>query len=176
LMLRKVAYWTVLSGGLGGYIHGTQYSDFHAGWQSGIDTTAATQLNYWASAIGSLPWYKLVPDQNHTVVTAGYGTTTGNGTGNIQTDNYVTTVRASDGSFAVAFCPENCAITVDMTKLAGPATAQWYDPTNATCNFVGGSPFANSGKHVFSAPGKNSAGDPDWLLVLNASRSRTKMC
>lgn len=31
LMLRKQAYWTVLSGGLAGYMGGTQYYDFHTG-------------------------------------------------------------------------------------------------------------------------------------------------
>ena len=88
LMLRKVAYWTVLSGGLGGYLYGSLYFDFHAGWQIGIDTPAATQLGYWNSLITSVPWYSLVPDQTNAVVTSGFGTATGNDAGNIQTDNF----------------------------------------------------------------------------------------
>jgi uncharacterized protein DUF4038/IPT/TIG domain-containing protein/collagenase-like protein with putative collagen-binding domain len=169
LMLRKAAYWTVTSGGLAGYMGGTQYYDFHTGWQTGIDTISQTQLKYWGSFITSLAWYKLVPDQTHTVVTAGLGTASGNGSGNIQTDNYVTAASAADGSLVVAYCPASTTITVDMTKLSGAAMAQWYDPTSNTYQAISGSPFANTGTHNFPTPGHNSEGDPDWVLVLQVN-------
>ncbi len=109
LMLRKQAYWTVPAGGLGGYMGGTQYYDFHGGWQLGIDDVVATQLGYWSTFTHAFAWYNLVPDQTHSVVTAGYGTPSGDGTGNIQTDDYVTTGRASDGSLVESYCPESTA-------------------------------------------------------------------
>jgi hypothetical protein len=169
LMLRKAAYWTVTSGGLAGFLGGTQYYDFHAGWQAGIDTASQTQLGYWRTFVTSLAWYKLVPDQNHVVVTAGFGTPTGNRTGNMQTDNYVTAASAADGSMIVAYCPANAVITVDMTRLNGAATARWYDPTNNTFQAIIGSPLANTGTHNFTTPGPNSTGDPDWMLVLQTN-------
>ena len=138
LMLRKQAYWTILAGGLAGYIGGTQYYDFHTGWQTAIDDTAATQLSYFALFTQSYAWYNLVPDQTHTVVTAGYGTPTGNGTGDIETDNYVTAARDPDGSVILAYCPVSTSITVDMTKLRGPAAARWYDPTANTYQAIVG--------------------------------------
>jgi hypothetical protein len=168
LMLRKVAYWTVLSGGLAGYMYGTQYYDFHSGWQSGIDTVAATQVGYWKSVMTSVPWYNLVPDQAHTVVTAGYGTPSGNGSGNIQTDGYVTAARAPDGSLVMAYCPASTTITVNMSSLAGSVTARWYDPSDGAFTTVAGSPFSNTGATTFTTAAKNSSGDPDWLLVLQA--------
>jgi hypothetical protein len=166
MMLRKAAYWTVLSGGLAGYIYGTQYFDFHSGWQTGIDTVSATQLQYWKVLMTSVPWYTLVPDQSHTIVTAGYGTPTGNGSGNIQTDNYVTTAITPDGSLAMSYCPASTTITVDMTKLKGSPTARWYDPTAGTFSPIAG-PFSNS--QPFTTPGNNSTGDPDWILVLQSN-------
>jgi hypothetical protein len=167
-MLRKVPYWTVLAGGLGGYFYGSKWYTFASGWQSGIDSPAATQLGYWKALFTSLPWYNLVPDQNHTIVTAGYGTPSGNGTGNIQTDAYVTTAGTSDGKLAIAYLPAITTIAVDMTKLSGTVTARWYDPTNGTYTTVTGSPFSNTGTHNFAPPGNNSTGDPDWVLVLQA--------
>jgi hypothetical protein len=167
LMLRKIPYWTVLAGGLGGYFYGSIWYNFPSGWQSSIDTTAVTQIGYWKSFFASLPsWYNLVPDQTHAIVTAGYGTATGNGSGNIQTDNYVTTAATADGKLVVAYLPASTTITVNLAKLSGTATAKWFDPSKGTYTTVSGSPFANTGTHNFSSPGNNGSGDPDWVLVL----------
>ena len=166
LMLRKQAYWTVLAGGLAGYMGGTQYYDFHTGWQSGIDDIAATELGYFALFTQSYAWYNLVPDQTHTVVIAGYGTPTGEGQGDLETDNYVTTARIADGSLILSYCPESATITVDLTKMRGPATAAWYDPTSNGYRTISGSPFLNVGSRSFTTPGNNFGGSNDWVLVL----------
>jgi hypothetical protein len=180
LMLRKAAYWTVLAGGLAGYMYGTNWYDFHAGWQTGIDATSATQLGYWKGLFTSVDWYDLVPDQTHSVTTAGYGTHSGTlvgpcggtgetcGTGNIQTDDYVTTAITADGSLAMAYCPASTTLTVDLGKLKSSVTARWYDPTAATFSTITGSPFPNMGSQTFATPGTNGGGDPDWVLVLEA--------
>jgi hypothetical protein len=169
LMLRKVPYWTVLSGGLAGYFYGSITYTFPSGWQNAIDTPAVTQLGYWKAFFAALPWYTLVPDQNHAIVTAGYGTATGNGSGDIQTDDYATTAATPDGSLVLTYCPARTTLTVDMANLSGSVTAQWYDPTNGTSTNVSGSPFTNTGNRNFATPGNNSAGDPDWVLVLRTS-------
>jgi hypothetical protein len=168
LMLRKIAYWTVLSGGLGGYFYGSVWYTFPANWQSRIDTPAVTHLGYWKALFTSVPWYNLVPDQSHTIVTAGYGTPSGNGNGNIQTDAYITAAGTLDGKLVMAYLPTTTTITVDMSKLGGPITAQWFDPTNGTYTPVSGSPFVNEGTHNFSSPGRNSEWCRDWVLILRA--------
>jgi hypothetical protein len=81
----------------------------------------------------------------------------------------VTTSSAADGSLIVAYCPASTTITVQMNKLSGPATAQWFDPTNNTYQAINGSPFANTGTHNFATPGANFEGDPDWVLVLQVN-------
>ena len=48
---------------------------------------------------------RLVPDEINVVVTSGFGTATGNGAGNIQTDNFATTARTLDGSLVLLYCP-----------------------------------------------------------------------
>lgn len=171
LMLRKVPYWTVLSGGLGGYLYGTQYFDFHAGWQAGIASIAATQVGYFAAFFQSLSWYDLVPDQKHTIVTAGYGTATGNGGGNIQTDDYVTTAYWPNGSGSLSYAPESTTLTVALSQFSSAVSAKWYDPTNNTYKIVNGSPFKNTGTGTFATPGRNSTGDSDWVLVLRTGQN-----
>ena len=173
LMLRKIAYQSTLSGGLAGYLYGNNNEyDFPTGWQNNIDTTAVNDLTRWGSFFDGISFYNLVPDASHTFVTSGYGTPSGNNTGNIQTDSYVTAGITPDGTLGVAYLPAtSTSITVNMARFTGTTTAQWYDPTNGTYTPASGSPFANTGSHTFSSPGVNSAGDPDRVLLLEASSS-----
>jgi hypothetical protein len=53
-----------------------------------------------------------------------------------------------------------------ILRFSAPVRAQWYDPTNGTHLPISGSPFPNSGSRQFTPIGNNSAGDGDWILVL----------
>lgn len=57
-----------------------------------------------------------------------------------------------------------------MNLLAGPVTAQLFNPTNGSYSAITGSPFTNQGTHTMATPGDNGFGVNDWLLVLNAKR------
>ena len=166
-VLRRQAYWTVLSGGLAGQMYGNHYTwSFQNGWKNNLDTPGADQLGVWKSFFTSRRWYNLVPDQTHSVVTAGYGTYYGFGA--LGTNDYATTARTPDGTLVLCYTPVAHALTVDMTKMNAGTTARWFDPVNGTYIDISGSPFANSGTRNFTTPGANSAGDGDWVLVLES--------
>jgi hypothetical protein len=124
----------------------------------------------------SREWQDLVPDQDHTVFTSGYGTfgkddrTPGG--------DFVTAARTSDGSLVMAYAPstgtESRKITLNMAKLAGAAQARWYNPTNGKYTTISGSPFANSGSRDFTTPGDNGTGTNDWVLVLETAEVAVK--
>ena len=157
--------------GAAGQLYGSAYTwQFLPGWQSNLDTPGAIQLKYMKDLFVTRKWYDLVPDRRHEVVVAGYGKFSRSG--RVATNTYVTAARTSDGTLAMAYLPTIRVIKVDMSKLAGTAIARWYDPTNGAYVTAGGSPFANSGYRAFSPPGLNSAGDGDWILVLEASSGR----
>jgi hypothetical protein len=86
------------------------------------------------------------------------------------TSDYVTAARTPDGSLVMAYMPTYRPITVDMTKLSGPATGQWYDPSCGKYIPTEGSPYTNSGKHMFIPARHNADGDEDWVLVLESSK------
>jgi len=156
------------------------------------------QLGYMKNLFASKKWYDLIPDQTHTVVTAGYGRFSclagmalayfGKepsfiervlvrlrkhlAIGSITTSTCATAARTSDGSLVMVYLPTIHTITVDMSKLASMATARWYDPTNGQYVDINGSPFANMESKEFTPPGYNSSGDGDWVVVLEASASR----
>jgi Protein of unknown function (DUF4038)/Putative collagen-binding domain of a collagenase len=174
--MRFQEYWTMLSG-MTGQLYGDDcVTPGTNNWLAHLSTTAVTQLGYLTELFNSVPWWNLVPDQRHAIVTAGYGTddaqVTGSGadlptlTKTLNADNYVTTAATPDGRLAMAYLPAGGTLTVAMQTFVGPVTAKWFDPTNNSFTAISGSPFPNSGSHNFTSPWKNSAGDADFVLVL----------
>ena len=156
--------------GAAGQLYGNHYTwTFAAGWKSNLDTPGVAQLAFMKALFVSRPWYNLVPDQNHTIVTAGYGTFSASGA--VNTNDYLTAARTSDGALVIAYMPTSRTITVDMSKLSGSAMARWYDPSMGTFTTIAGSPFSNAGTHQFTPPGNNGDGDGNWVLVLECGPS-----
>ena len=169
VILRRQEYWTNLSGATGQFYGNGYVWPFKSGWKDNLVTPGAVQMAFVKALFEPRPWYDLVPDQNHSVVTAGYGTVSN--TGHVA-DNYcATAARTPDGGLVMAYLPSGQTITVDMTKLNSSAKAQWYDPANGTFATITGSPFSNTGARNFSPPAANSAGDKDFVLVLESTTS-----
>jgi uncharacterized protein DUF4038/collagenase-like protein with putative collagen-binding domain len=169
-ILRRQEYWTMLSGGAG-QLYGNFYTwSLVSGWKGYIDTVGVTQLTIWKKFFSSLPWQDLVPDQDHTAVTAGLGTY-GDLQSKVSQSDYCTAAKTSDGSFVVAYMPTAREITVNMASLKAPAYAKWFDPTNEAYKTIPGGLLANTGTRQFTPPGNNHDGDGDWVLVLDASGS-----
>jgi hypothetical protein len=167
LVLRRQEYWTMLSGAVG-QIYGNGYTwPFKSGWKNNLDSPGVTQLKYGTALFAGRAWYNLIPDVNHTFVTAGYGTYATSGA--VSANNYVTAAVTKDGTLGMAYLPVRGTVTVNLAALSGAVTAQWYDPENGTYAAISGSPFANTGTHAFTPTANNSGGDGDWILVLTAS-------
>jgi hypothetical protein len=162
--LRREEYWSNLSGATG-LIYGNHYTWTYAqGWQDHLDTPGASQMGLMRRFFESHLWYNLVPDQDHTALTAGFGTFSAKGA--IDGSDYATAARTPDGRLLIVYAPTIRALTIDMTRLSGPVTANWFDPSQAAYSPISGSPFSNKGSQTFTPPGKNHDGDEDWVLVL----------
>jgi Protein of unknown function (DUF4038) len=169
--MRQQAWWAVSSGSRG---YSTAQVAVHK-WGSGSRAamTAGSWFTAWAGnmrdLVEGLPgWERLIPDTSSQLVTAGRGTrATYNGSAGQGwvdlTDSYVTASRVADGSLAVIYMTHAATITIDESKMAAGYTATWVDPAScATSSATPGTTY-NSG-----AKGNNSAGNPDWVLVLAA--------
>ncbi len=166
-ILRRQEYWTMLSG-VTGQFYGNHYTwQFISDWKKNLDTVGSAQMTLMRNLFIQRAWYRLIPDQHHTVVTTGYGTFTSSG--NLSDSDYATAARTPDGSLAMVYVPTLRTITVDMSKMSGRTLARWYDPTNGRYTTISGSPFANRGMKEFTPPGNNGSGDGDWILVLERS-------
>ena len=179
--MRRILWWTYLSGACG-YIYGMHFtaSTFIVSgsapvsgyntttplWKNNLNSPGVMAFGVLINLFNTIKWWDLVPDQNHTVGTGGYGTPVATGT--YQTNNYVTVSAMPDGTLALAYFPQGSSntLTVAMSTFAASVIARWLDPTNGSYTNIG--TFSNTGTHNFSASGKNAGGDPDWVLVLTA--------
>lgn len=163
-ILRRQEYWTALSGAIG-QLYGNGHTwGFSAGWEHQLNTPGAAQIGHVKALLAPRAWHELVPDQDHTVVTAGYGTFAS--TGGIGANDYVTAARTPDGKLVMAYVPSARTVTVEMSQLSGPVTARWYNPVEGTFTHIHGAPFAPTGLRDFTTPGPHADGAEDWVLVL----------
>jgi hypothetical protein len=165
-VLRRQEYWTALSGATGQF-YGNHYTwGFADGWKDHLDTPGSAQFGVMLKLFADRPWFRLVPDRAHRVVTSGYGTFAAGV--NPGSSDYVTAAATPDRKLAVAYLPNGGKITVDMARFPGRVTARWYDPANGRYAGVAGSPFSNARTATLEAPARNADGDHDWVLVLTA--------
>jgi hypothetical protein len=114
----------MLSGAMGHVYGSADIWPFSDGWKDHLDTPSATQIGYLVKLFAR--WFRLVPDQTHKVVTAGYGTFAPDA--KVNSSNYVTTASTPDGRLAVSFLPAGGTIVVDMTRLCRPRASTVVRP------------------------------------------------
>ena len=181
--VRTFVWWALASGSRGfASTSGPSFGDSNALWMwaSGAATGrvtsdpngswTTTNVGRIASYIqGLADWNKLIPDTSNVFITAGRGTRgtcdiPGSGF-NVRTGNtYVAGSVTPGGTLAVIYCRASMSITIDQSKMNAGYTATWVDPSNPTLtqSATTGSTYASAGL------GNNAAGQPDWVLVLQA--------
>ncbi|MDD4494565.1 MAG: putative collagen-binding domain-containing protein, partial [Eubacteriales bacterium] len=78
--------------------------------------------------------------------------------------DYAAAARAEDGSFAVVYLPSARPVKFNMVRFNSSKTAKWFDMTNNTIKEAG--TYKNEGILELPVPPKNSAGQTDWIVVL----------
>lgn len=159
--LRWEEYTSDLSGTTG-QMYGNKYTwPFLADWKEKLDTPGAVQMAYVTALFEPRAWHQLVPDQDHALVTQGWG--------KFGEFSYCSAARTPDGKLAIVYVPDKRTITIDLSKLTGSIATRWYDPSTGKFQAIPGSPFSDKGTRAFTTPGANGDGDADWLLVLEGN-------
>lgn len=161
--LRQEAYTEILSGSTLGRLFGSAgVWPFGAGccqhggkWQTNMERQASFDQKRLGQLFRSREHWKLVPDVNHTVVTAGFGAGA----------NLTVTAGTSDGQTILAYIPNGSrtTLTVDMAKITSEihrASCWWFNPSSGTAALIG--TFATDEKREFTPPDFN-----DWVLVID---------
>jgi hypothetical protein len=150
--IRRKAYGAMLSGGAGSSFNaGPDWYLFH-NWRN-MDTQGTRETTYWWRLFRSRAWYELVPDQDHEVVTSGYG--------DFGKTNYVCAARSVSGKLLIAYLPSGAAVSVNFEMLSGEnAQLWWYDPTSGKA--TSGGTHATSGTERLTPPSRKS-----YVLVVD---------
>ena len=77
--------------------------------------------------------------------------------------------RTARRDLAVVYLPDTRGADVDLSEFPAPVNAVWFDPTSGKHSESGRKNIPNQGSHKFTPPGKNSAGEDDWVLVLKTT-------
>jgi len=158
VQVRRQAYWAVLCGEFGHVMGNYPVWSFNSGWQAAMDAPGSVGMMCWGKLFRSRPWYNLVPDREHQVVTDGLGEFWGL--------DYLTAAATLDGGTVIAYLPTARTITVDLSRLAkGRTNVWWFNPRTGIATAAG--TLASEGARQFAPPSEG-----DWVLVLdNAAKN-----
>jgi hypothetical protein len=189
LRLREQGYWAVLSGayaGNGGFGNSPMWY-FNGGpnarvgdptWQSQLGSSGTIGQMYLGKLFRSREHWKLVPDINHSLMTAGYDSRTFFGSTRESFRSLVyqqpyrlgnasaVAARTSDGKTIIAYVPNGNATTITIamsgiTDAGLQAKCWWFNPRNGSNVLIG--TFTTRGPHKFTPPDTN-----DWVLVIDS--------
>ena len=154
-----------MTSGATGQLYGSGWLwQFKPGWEGHVDTQGTREFKLMTELFRSSRWYDLVPDQDHKLLTSGYGTP--NVWGSVNDNDYATAARTADGRLAMLYLPTSRSVTVDLSTMRPGAIAFWYDPTNGSYRLA--NPPVGRGQVTFTPPGRNHGGDDDWVLRIAA--------
>jgi hypothetical protein len=168
--IRRQAYWTVLGGGCGQFLGNNPIWHFDgpglfkvsASWIQALDGPGSRDLAQLRAFFLRLPWWELMPEQAHRIITDGYG------------EELATCLTANtpDRRLSVTYVPSTGTdarkLTVNGSEFPKPIEGRWCNPTTGSPIPLESSPLANRGLHSVQTPGDNGQKANDWLLVLTA--------
>lgn len=124
-------------------------------WPEALQRPVSGQLRYLKELMLSRPYFTRIPDQSLVVGDSGRDAA------------HVGATRDADGAYAMVYIPHGQQVTIDLTRMAGPVIAWWFDPRTGTSKKLDGT-FKNTAAVTFIPP--SSGSEQDWVLVLDHIR------
>lgn len=163
LGVRQEGYWAVLSGAtLGRFFGNYAIWDFDwtpitsDPWKKQLRSAGSVGQSWLGKLFRSREFWKLIPDINHQVLTAGYGSGSTLSVAGSTSDGQTVIAYVSNGNLTT--------VTIDMSAITDPnlqAKCWWFNPRNGATRVIG--TLSTSGTHNFTAPDSN-----DWVLVIDS--------
>ncbi len=119
-MVRRQAYWTMLSGGAG-HCYGSSVWAFGANWQRNLNLSGALSMSRFYKIFNGLPWELLRPEKSGELIISGqgiYGET-----------DYSPVAVLPNYRLALMYMPIGHPVKIDMTKMKGSnLRVLWINP------------------------------------------------
>lgn len=151
-MIRRQAYWTLLSGGAGvGY--GSSVCNFTGDWEKSLNLEGVLDMANFYKIISGLPWEFFKPLLSDDFILEGqaiYGS-----------EDYITVAMLPNNRMSLMYLPSGKPIKVNLDKFKGTSLrAIWINPKNNK-RWIGGY-FKPKGIKELTPPTLKE----DWLLLI----------
>jgi hypothetical protein len=159
-VVRRQAYWSVLSGGCG-HAYGSWNWSIKKDWRKVEFDPGANQMKYVRNFFESFPWFKLVPDLDRKIIHDGEGT--------YGKDDFVVAAGSPDKSIVCVYIPptgiEKRNFTISAEFCSKKSKCKWYNPFNGEYTIA---EKEKNSKDFFSftSPGENGSDFNDWILLI----------
>ncbi len=128
-------------------------------WKDALDRPGAKQAGLLRLLMQSRPMLRRIPDQS--LILKGQG----------EKGEYMTALRASDGSYAMIYMPVGKSITVNTRNVKGQKlVAWWWNPKNGAAKKIG--TFKKDLEFTFEAPALGIGND--WVLIIEDEAAKYK--
>jgi hypothetical protein len=124
-------------------------------WRAALDRPVSGQLRHLKALMLSRPYFTRVPDQSLIIGETGSGTA------------HMGATRDAQGHYAMVYLPHGQRVTIDLSRLAGPTIAWWFDPRTGKAKRINRK-LSSAGAEVFTPP--SNGHEEDWVLVLDNAR------
>jgi Protein of unknown function (DUF4038)/Putative collagen-binding domain of a collagenase len=129
-------------------------------WEKALGSPGSRSMAVVARVFGSLPWWRLIPDEVGDAVIVG---------GRDQGNDRAVAALACDHRWGLLYVPTRRTLTLDTSAFSGKTVKfTWVDPSNGAVSRATPKSAPTAGTVRLSPPGDNSSGDSDWLLKVVA--------
>jgi len=160
-IVRRQAWWAMLSGACG-HAYGSWNWTVGKNWRNVEQDSGAWQMRWVKSFFETVPWYKLIPDTKGEIIASGAGIY---GSG-----EYLAAASTADHRTTVVYLPpvekQVSEFTVNHSYISKNSALLWFDPTSGKFIKAQQPVLVQANNFRIKAPGKNSAGNYDWVLLI----------
>ena len=162
-MVRRQAYWSVLSGSCG-HAYGSWCWGVNKDWRKVENDAGAWQMGHVRKFFEAIPWYSLVPDTENQFILEGAGT--------YGKTDYATAAYLPDFSLVTIYIPPTGTgsrkLTINTANIKGKIQAQWFDPVTG---IYSPAVYTKKGKVLkLTTPGDHGDGGNDWVLLIKSKK------
>ena len=162
-MVRRQAYWSVLSGSCG-HAYGSWCWGVNKDWRKVEKDPGAWQMGHVRKFFEAMPWYNLVPDTENLFIVDGAGT--------YGKTDYATAAHLPDFTLVAIYIPptgtESRNLTINTAKIKGKIQAQWFNPVTGIYTPA---TYTKRGKTLkMATPGDHGDGGNDWVLLIESKK------
>jgi len=125
-------------------------------WDVAMKMPGASQLGAAKRFLLTLPWHRLMVATDLARVAD-------------KAEGFWSVSATEDRTWALVSLVSQSKVTIELGRFPGPVTPRWFDPASGK-TLPAGAALPNKGSRELSPPGRNAAGDEDWVLLLSASR------